>query len=886
MREAPTRLERLLERVSPDPEFGRNIMGDLLEEWGSRSSRDRGLRRSLWFWCRALAIGVRLWLFRLFGGRRPSAGAEGGRRSGGAGSRDVRSAWRSLRRSPGHAALVVAILGVAMAANVSVFVVVRDTLLRPLPWAEEDDLFVLSTVRDGAPFFSGTFAYPDLEDYQTGNRTFDAIVAYLPGEVTLLGGSTPERVETARVSGDFFDVLGVSPAAGRFFTPDENEPGHAPVIVLSHALWRSRFGSDPGAVGRSVHLDGVLYEIVGVAPSDFVDPLGSPALWVARPPLMDATRQSRYGYFMFAFGRLAAGMTKAEATADVERITSRLRAAYPEKSRVSVLLTPLRERVVGPARAPLMLLAGIVLLLFFIACANIGNLQMSRAIGRRQEWSVRTALGAGRSRLFRHAMAEVVLLGIAGGTAGFLIAAAVLPALRDLAADGLPRPIGPVLSAAAVLFAVVCVAGFVVLCGAGPAWHAASGDARLSIRESRRLTGSLRMVRLRGGFVMAQIALSTVLLVGSVLLVRSFDRLVSVDPGVDTEHMLTLEVTPIAAHYPAEEQVTALWESVEARLRALPGVEAAGGATQIPMGSGMAPQFSYRRTDRPPPEAGDFAVAKARTATPGYFEAIGLRLLRGRFPDAGDAAGAHQVVLVSETLVREAFGGEDPIGHELILQETPQEIIGIVADVRTDGPWSPAVPMVWTNQAQEPATWMRESMIFVMRVQGDPLALVEPARRAIMDIDETIAITDVRTMEGVVATNVAAPRFRAIVTTVFGFGALVLAALGVGGVIGYGVARRRREIGVRAALGADRSRILTSVLRDGALLAATGAAAGLLVAAAMTRLLDGMLFGVSPLDPITFTIVPGILVLIALVSSLFPAIHASRIDPATALRSD
>jgi putative ABC transport system permease protein len=433
---------------------------------------------------------------------------------------------------------------------------------------------------------------------------------------------------------------------------------------------------------------------------------------------------------------------------------------------------------------------------------------------------------------------------------------------------------------------LACALLAAVLCGAGPAWFAARTDIGAGVRESGRLTAGLGMARLRGGFVISQIALSTILLVASALLVRSFVRLSAVDPGVETASILTLQVTPIDTNYPEDEQVTNLWTEIERRLAALPGVTAAGGATQIPMGSGMGTQFSYRREDVPPPAPGEFTVAQARTATAGYFEAIGLRLLRGRFPGEDDVAGSRQVLIVSEALVREAFGGDDPIGRRLIVQDTPQTIVGIVGDVRTTGPWSDPLPMVWTNQAQEPAAWMREAMIFALRTSGDPLVLVEPARRTITELDETIAITDVRTMERVVAGNVAAPRFRALMTGAFGLVALGLAALGVGGVIGYGVARRRTEFGIRAALGADRRRILTDVLTNGILLAGAGALVGVAVAAGLSRLIAGLLFGVEPLDPLTFAMAPAALLAIGLLASWLPALHASRVDPASALRSD
>jgi putative ABC transport system permease protein len=877
----PPLLERLLRWLGPDESFGDNVVGDLVEE--SHARRPGARERRLWYWLHALPIAFRLAAFRVRGGGPPVGGRA---KAGRSGSRAAVSAWRVMRRSPGYVLLVVTILTLALAANAVMFSVMQGTLLRPLPWSAEDRLVRLATVRDGQPYFSGTFAYPDVEDLQRSNETFDGIVAYLAGEVTLLGGTVPERIVTGRVSGNFFDVLVVAPAVGRFFSAEENELGHAPVVVLSHALWRSRYGGDPGVVGRILELDGDPFEIVGVAPADFEDPLGDPGLWIARPPLMDATQQSRYGYFISAFGRLAAGVPIDRAATDVERVVSGIREAYPGKTGMSVEVAPLREHIVGPSRAPLLLLTGVVGLLFLIGCANIANLQMSRAIGRRREWSIRAALGAGRPRLFGQALLENVFPCLFSVVAALILAAAVLPVVVTVAEPGLPRPLSSSLSLAAI--GLTAAGGLVALlvCGAGPAWFAARSGIAVGLRESGRHSGSRRMVRLRGAFVVSQIALSTILLVGALLLVRSFQSLSAVDPGVDTAGILTFEVTPIDTRYPESSQITDLWQTIEARLRALPGVTVAGGATQIPMGSGMTSQFSYRRDDRPPPEPGEFTVAQARTATPGFFEAIGLRLLRGRFPGASDGPGRQNVLVVSEALVREAFAGDDPIGRRLIIQETPQEIVGIVADVRTAGPWSEPAPMVWTNQAQEPADWMRESMIFALRVDGDPLALVNAVRDAIASVDRTIAITNVRTMDRVLASNVAAPRFRALLTAGFGLIALGLAGLGVGGVIGYGVARRRTEIGIRTALGADRRRIVARILSGGVALAGAGAVLGLAAAAALAGLIRGLLFGVEPLDPVTFLAVPAALIAIGGLASSLPALHASRIDPCAALRSD
>lgn len=879
---APGLLERLLRWLGPDESFGDNVVGDLVEEWSARGGSSRG--RVVWFWLRALPIALRLAAFRVRGGGRPPVGTSG--RAGGSAGGGVLSAWRTLRRSPGHVALVVTILGLALAANAVMFAITDGTLLRGLPWSSEDRLVRLATMRDGQPYFSGTFAYPDVEDLQQSNGTFESIVAYLAGEVTLLGGRVPERIVTGRVSGDFFDVLGVSPVAGRFFTAEENEPGHSPVVVLSHSLWRSRYGSDPDVAGHVIELDGEPFEIVGVAPADFEDPLGDPVLWIARPPLMDATRQSRYGYFISAFGRLADGVTIDRAAADVERVIAGIREAYPGKTGMSVQVTPLRDHVVGSSRSALLLLTGMVALLFLIGCANIANLEMSRAIGRRQEWSIRAALGAGRTRLFRQALLENLFPCTLAILAALTLATVALPLVVAIAGPGLPRPVDPHLRPAAIGLTVAGGLMALLVCGAGPAWFAARSGIAPGIRESGRHSGSRRMVRLRGAFVVSQIALSTILLVGAALLVRSFLSLSNVDPGIDTDGVLTFAVTPIDTRYPEPAQVTNLWETIEARLRDLPGVTAAGGATQIPMGGGMTAQFSYRRDDRPPPEPGDFTVAQARTATPGFFEAIGLRLLRGRFPQPTDGPGGRNVLLVSEALVREAFGGEDPIGKRLVLQETPQEIVGVVADVRTAGPWSEPAPMVWTNQAQEPAAWMRESMIFALRTDREPAALIEAVRHAIASMDATIAITEVRSMDRVLATNVAAPRFRAVLTAAFGLIALGLAALGVGGVIGYGVARRRTEIGIRAALGADRRRIVARILSGGVAMAGAGALFGLAAAAALTRLIGSLLYGVAPLDPLTFFAVPATLLAIGGLASWLPALHASRIDPSTALRAD
>jgi putative ABC transport system permease protein len=808
----------------------------------------------------------------------------GGPAMGGA-WRDVAYAVRTLSRAPVFTAVALFTLSLGLGATIAVFTVVNGVLLRPLPYEEADRLVFIS----GGDTGRGAITFPDYADLRESSPAFEDLVVWQGWSVVRDDEEgIPTRRSAASVSWRFFRMLGVRPAAGRFFTEDDGTPGHAPVVVLSHGVWQREYGGRADAIGQAYAADDGLYTIVGVAPAGFIDPIAyaswglDPEVWRADPPMFSREAADRGWIGFWAMGRLSRDATVARAQATVDAVIESAYAGFdpiPHAHVVTVL-----DAMVADVRRTLLVLQGSVALVLLIACANVANLQLSRASVRGREIAVRRALGASRGRLLAQLLTESVLLSLAAGAAGIAIAVLGARALVAQAGADLPRSWEVFIDwrVAVAAFAIATVTA--LLFGLAPALQLTRGGSANRLREGGRgqvASGG----RMRTLLVVAETALAVLLLVGAGLLLRTFWALQQIDTGFDPASAVAVRIGLPAVSFPtAEEQQQALQRVVE-ELAATPGVVGAGAITDLPMG-GAINSTTVFRDDRPRPESRQTPHTLVRAITPGYFDAMRIPLVRGRTIDATDRATTTPVAMVNERFVQINFPGEEPLGRTVTVRGVSREIIGIVRDVKeftlTGGPDA----ALYEPFAQEDQPWMRANAWVVARADAAGAPLAGSARHAIRAAHERIPITAVRTLDDIVAADIAAPRFRALLVALFSAVALLLAAVGVAGVMACIVAQRSREIGLRLAVGATPADIIRLIAAESARLTAAGLALGLLGAAAASRLLAGFLFGVPPLDPGVFVAVPAAFALVALGASIIPAARAASIDPSTTLRSD
>jgi putative ABC transport system permease protein len=812
---------------------------------------------------------------------------------------DLRFSGRVLRRDPLFTLVILITLAVGIGANTAIFSVVNEVLLRPLPYDEPDQVaFVLGTRNDDIIGRGGWLAYPEVEDMRRGSASLTALSAFQGWGPTLYGAGDPIQVNGASVSAQYFDVLGVRPALGRFFLPEEGELGHEPVVVLSYGFWQRRFGSDPDVVGSTVNLNMTAYTVVGVAPAGLEDPYATGDVWRSRPPSWDSNRQTRVSHSWQAIGRVRSGTTLEQAQADLDRVWANMEAEYPQLHPAErARLVRAKDFLVGPVRQGLLILFGSVGLVLLIACANVANLLLSRAVDRNREMALRAALGAGRSRVVRQLLIEICTVFLIGGGLGLVLAWVGTDLLLALAAQSLPRVTEIPLSGSALLFTLAVSVATGAVFGLAPALRATRANLASSLQVGGRTTTTARKgQRLRSGLVVAEVALALVLLTGAGLLMRSFHRLNQVEAGFQDEGVLTLFLSPRVGDYPQHGDLTRLYREVEERLAAAPGVEGAGGINILPLTGAQNCELLLVEGEPPPdPQTTDPAelCAEVRVVTPGYFQAMGVRLLRGRSFTSADDTSSTPVVVINETLARVRFGEDDPIGKRISVFETSptirsefREVVGVVNDIRQMNLASPAWMAFYTVHPQEWHPLRRARMNFVVKVDGDPAAAAEGARAAVMAVDENVRIAAVQPMERVVSRNLAQPRFRTALLLVFALVALLLASVGIGGVIAYTVARRVPEIGLRKVLGAEQGDVYGLVLGQSLRLTLAGVGVGLLGALASTRLLAGLLYQVTATDPLTFLAVPVFLVGVALLASYLPARRAGRVEAMVALKSE
>ena len=807
-------------------------------------------------------------------------------------SQDLRYATRSLLGAPGFALVSVATLAAGIGAATAVFSVVDGLLLRPLDYPQPDRLVRLVQVQDDGGGF-GTISSANFYDWMARATVFEGGALYDEYRPTLVVGEQAVKVDAASVSASYFEVLGVSPLLGRFFRPEEEEGGAARV-VLSQELWRDAFGADPTVAGRSIELNGFPYTVVGVAPA-MEDPglsgvLGEvPRLWRS-PPSYFATN-SRGALSFTAVARLRAGVPLERASAELATIHAALTQEYPEENRGRgvVRVVPLLDDMVGGVRPILLVLLASVGLVLVIACANVANLLLFRGASRGHEMGLRAALGAPRSRVVRQLLLESVLLALGGALLGVLLAMGAVRGLLVIAAGQIPRITNVSVDLRVLAFAVTASLGAVLVFGLVPALHTARRDLRGVLGEARGAAPGSRS-RLRSAVVALQVALAVLVMLGAGLLGRSLLTLQGVDPGLAVEGTLVLRTDPPADPYdPSGEDgpapLLALYSAWEERLRALPGVAAVGMTDLLPL-SGSFNGNAFRVVGRPEPPLGEVPSVETRAVSAGYLPTMEVPLLAGRLLLPSDDAAAERVLVVSESFAQRNFPEGDVLGARLEILDRdlpPARIVGVVGDVAQFGLDLGPEPSVYLALAQAPS-WMQGQPWIVLRSSGDPEAVLASARAAVQEVEPRAPVYLAGSMEGVVARTLARPRFRTTVLLVFAFVSFLLSATGVYGMVAYSVAGRTAELGVRMALGADARRLAREVTGEGLrpvlLGAASGVAAGLLAA----RLLGGLLYGISPLDPVTFLAVPALLLGVGALAGWLPARRAARLSPSTVLR--
>jgi predicted permease len=814
---------------------------------------------------------------------------------------DIRFGLRTLWKRPGFTAVAVLTLALGIGANSAIFSVVNAVVLRPLPYGAPERLVALWGNLNQKGFEELELSAPEYTDFRRrGAHVFEDAAAYAQDGFNLTGAGEPERIQGVNATASLFTTLGVAPLRGRAYTEEEDRPGSDDVVVISHSLWQRRFGSDPSVVGRSVTLDGRPNTIVGVMPADFRFPDNDTDVW--KPAAFSAellSPNNRGSHFLSAVARLKPGFTAARAT---EEVAALARAQGQESPNTysrgfGASVRPLQEEVVGPSvRTSLFVMLGAVGLVLLIACANVANLLLARAASRRKEVAVRTALGAGRVRIIRQLLTESVMLSVAGGAAGLMLALWGVDLLVTLAPEGTPRlgEVGLDARVVAFTFGVSLLTG--VVFGLAPALHSSKVDPNESLKEGGRGgTETAGRGRLRSLLVVGEFALALVLLASAGLLVKSFARVLDESPGFDSRGVLTMRLVLPESKYGGYDQHRAFYSNLFARLRALPGVEAVGANNILPL-SGSRGSRTFLIEGRPVAQGQPKPEEQLRFVTPGYFEAMRVPLLRGRDFSDRDVNGQTRVALVSRSMAERHWPGEEAVGKRIAYagigrgeNQTPEwiEVVGVVGDVKHRGLDLESKPEIYVPVYQ-PLFSTRPtpplSLYVAVRAKGDPAALAPALRREVAAVDPEQPLANVRTMEERLAESVAQRRFNMTLLGVFACVALLLAGVGVYGVMAYAVARRTHEIGVRVALGAQRGDVVRLVLRQGMWLALAGVGVGVAGAYAATRLMTGLLYGVSPTDPLTFVGVSALLTAAALLACLVPARRATRVDPMVALR--
>ncbi|MGH8495916.1 MAG: ABC transporter permease [Gammaproteobacteria bacterium] len=803
---------------------------------------------------------------------------------------DLRYAARNLSKSAGFTAVAVLTLAIGIGANTAIFSVVNAVLLKPLPLPEPDRLV---RVYDGKTGAWGTASPPNFVDWQRDNTVFGEMGAYAQTAGALTGIGEAQRVGGSAVTAGFFPALGATPLLGRPISAAETEAGQERVVVLSHGLWQRYFGADPEILERTVQLEGRDYTVIGVMPPGFEYPAGA-ELWVPLAFSEEELATQRGAHYLDVIARLAPGVTVEDASKQMAAIARVLELRYPDSNTgSSASAVWLHEALVGDVRPALLILLGAVGFVLLIACVNVANLLLARTTGRKRELAVRSALGAGRGRLVRHVLTESVLLALLGGAAGLLLAVLGLQLLLALPLESLPRLEGTELDRTVLAFTLAVSTLTGVLFGLLPAIKAGMTPDLTGALKAGGAAVTLDRAggRTRGALVITEMALAVLLLAGAGLLLKSFVELQQVDPGFNPRGVLTFDMSLPRARYPEPQQARAFFADLNQRIEALPGVESVAGVFGLPL-SGFNYSISVEKLDGGPAydNPGDARSTQVRVITPDYFRAMEIRLLDGRALAATDRAGTDPVVVVNESAAELLWPADDPLGHTFELGTTfglggPRAggtVVGVVSDIKHFGLGEESRPEVYIAHSQFPVDFMSVTV----RTSLPPQSLIAPIREQVRAIDNGLPVDEMRTMEQWLADSVAQPRFYMLLLGIFAAAALLLAAIGIYGVMTYSVRNRTNEIGVRRALGAEANDLLGMVLTQAMTLAVGGLVLGMLAAFLLTRVLAGLLYGVSARDPMTFIGVAVLLAAVALVASYLPARRATRVDPMVALREE
>jgi len=864
------------------------VVGDMSEAFERRHETMAGTGLRRWYWSQALSVGghylLRRVLLRVGRRRRRNDQREGrGMATHDLGT-DIRLAFRTFAKAPGFTLASVLVLALGLGAVTFMFSTLDAVALRPLPFPEPDRLVWAWSSSDQNPRNSISLEnYTDYRDQVEGFESLAAFLAFRP-PVVITGGGEPERAVSTYVTANLFPTLGVSPAVGRGFTVADGRPGADAVVVLSHDVWMRRFGGDPSAVGAALAVDGRPFEVVGVMPEGFDYP-GDVDLWLpSRADEWYARGRDNSNYLVV--GRLRDGVSLGQAQVQADVVARQLQAAYPDSNTGwRVHLVPLHERYFGGVRQALVVLLGLVTLVLLTACANVASLALARATTRTREVAIRIAMGARRGRVVRQLLTEYLVVALAGGAVGLLLAWLGIRALRAWGPSDLPRLDTVGLDSKALLFAVVLATATGLLFGT---WPALRGSA-ISLSETLK-AGSRSVARAgtrgRSALVVAQVALSLVLMISSGLLLRSFLELQEVDVGFDPDDLLLAEIQVAPGAYPERDAAQQAWDAIQGRLAGLPGVRMVGGTDQLPIGDGGSWNGVYAQ-GREPERTSDYLPAQRRYITEGFLESLGLPLLEGRTFRTTDDRTSALVTVMNTSMARALWPGESALGRYVVLPwdpPIPLEVVGVVGDVLDQGPGAPPRPTFYLPIRQNPGGLA--TMRFLMRTSGDPMATASSLREAVWSVDPDLPVSGIHTMSDRLAASVNQPRFRATMVALFASSALLLAALGLYALLAFAVRRRTHEIAVRLAMGAGSTRLVFFVLGQGMRLVGLGVGLGLAGSLLGGRVLQSFLFGVPPSDPATLISVTIAMLTVAMMASLLPARRALKVAPLEALNTE
>ena len=804
---------------------------------------------------------------------------------------DFRYGLRMLAKKPGFTLIAVMALALGIGANSAIFSVVNAVLLRPLPFENPERLVQVWGTNAKRGQTKAPFSYQNFADFREQNQSFEYMAAYTDASAAFTYADAPEQIEGCGSTADLFKVLGAKPLLGRTFEREDEVAGGTKIVVLSYNLWQRRFNSDPKIISQQIKFDGESYTVIGVMPKGFQFPLDddNPEFWIPLDPEQSFNKE-RGANYLHVVGRLKPGTTLEQAGSEMVTIASHLEQAYPDKNTgKSVNLLSLHEQLVGAIRPALLVLLVAVGFVLLIACANVANLLLARASSRHKEIAIRTALGAGRRRIIRQLLTESLLLALCGGAVGLLLSLWGVDVLSAAIPADIPRVKEIGLDARVLGFttAVSFLTG--IIFGLAPALQASKTDLNESLKEGGRgSTEGLGRNRVRSILVVLEVALSLVLLISAGLLIKSFFQLMNVKPGLDPEHVLTASIALPPAKYAEVEQQTAFFQQVMEKVRTLPGVDSVAVVNPLPLSNSFI-QNILTLLDRPPAAPGERLITNTRFVSPDYLRVMGIPLLKGRTFTEHDGGDRPYVFLVNETFVQRYYPNEDPIGKRIRLSVRPSpdkpdaegEIVGVVGDVKhqtLDKESGPETYLPYINMGES-------YMTLVTRTgAGDPSALTSALRVAVQQVDKDQPVFDIMTMNQILARSVATRRFNMLLLGVFAAIALILAAVGIFGVMNYSVTQRTHEIGIRMALGAQAGDVLKMILGQGMILTLIGVVAGLTAAFVLTRVMTGLLYGVSATDPLTFAGVSVLLSIVALIACYIPARRATKVDPMVALR--